>query len=679
MARELFLDIDINSRIKTSWLGLKYRDLDDFRFVERVRDHLTFEIQKIMESHLNQKHLSKLYLLGSFGRGHASLNSDLDLFYDGDQGEAEEVAKILRIHFRNFSIRSFPNQIEFSENDPFGPLSFFKLKPVFADSDPPPPPQIVLPTEIKRKSYEAILKDQTARKHKYGNGYGKINFNIKHGVGALKSIHQVDWCRSHNLALAGVSDLNSGVRELMLRVRFLNHCKGQLDVIDFNQGHFFLEQMPRFEKVEEFFNALYDSLFQGYCYSLKLHEEGEPTSPDLALQDPLSVSSRKFLFSAFREYESKKGLISSPSYHTWTVDEHLLQCVHEVNSIILEKRSSLCLTTEEEEDLRWAAFFHDIKKGGSEAHSLAGAKYVQEFGASQAWSQEKIHRVSWLVREHLTLSKYCFKVNPHSSETLRRLYHRGVLGRNAVMLFVLTEADIKATNLSTWSEWKKSVLELVLQKLLKQEISVKQDLLEQLKEEGLGRDLALELEATELMSVPEELLLKDLESLGNHSKGAEFYQNENKIWLRYYSDDDERGLAFSLVKRVYLCGGKVHRAYFRTTSKGQVYDWICIESQASFKSFAKRWALVETDDTLEGLPSVEFRRIRRTYFDGQKAVVSFKGLDQPGALASAMGILYSYGLDIEWGHAVSWGREIEDVFGVSFQGEVDWEGLCDDA
>ena len=41
----------------------------------------------------------------------------------------------------------------------------------------------------------------------------------------------------------------------------------------------------------------------------------------------------------------------------------------------------------------------------------------------------------------------------------------------------------------------------------------------------------------------------------------------------------------------------------------------------------------------------------------------------------AVKLLNAAGLSIEWGHAVTWGDDIEDVFGVSFSSEPNWKFL----
>lgn len=45
-------------------------------------------------------------------------------------------------------------------------------------------------------------------------------------------------------------------------------------------------------------------------------------------------------------------------------------------------------------------------------------------------------------------------------------------------------------------------------------------------------------------------------------------------------------------------------------------------------------------------------------------VISFRGRDQPGALKAAVESLVRHGLEIRWATVHTWGRQIDDVFGV---------------
>ena len=61
---------------------------------------------------------------------------------------------------------------------------------------------------------------------------------------------------------------------------------------------------------------------------------------------------------------------------------------------------------------------------------------------------------------------------------------------------------------------------------------------------------------------------------------------------------------------------------------------------------------------------VRFDVISLTSETNEEWVISFRGKDQPGALLQAASALFEQGAEIQWARVHTWGRQIDDVFGI---------------
>jgi [protein-PII] uridylyltransferase len=152
-------------------------------------------------------------------------------------------------------------------------------------------------------------------------------------------------------------------------------------------------------------------------------------------------------------------------FHIYTVDEHTLFVIANLRRFSLEKHcdelpfcNDIFLLIAKPEILYIAAFFHDIAKGKNGDHSVIGEKVAKEFCIQHQLSGHDTRLIIWLVRNHLIMSTtaqrrdigdpdviHAFALKVGSTEYLNHLY-------------LLTVADIRATNPEIWSDWKDSLL-----------------------------------------------------------------------------------------------------------------------------------------------------------------------------------------------------------------------------
>lgn len=658
MARELFVKESYNKETRAFIEKIKAKEPHEFKkklslfFEEKIKD--------LLQKKISKEEQNRLYLLGSFSRREGSLFSDLDLFYLGSERDANKLNSKIRQLFRKYSLKWAETFEEaFETADDKGKLSLRFARPLFEGQ------KWQAPSLASCKPF--IEAESEKRYARYGKRPGGLQFHLKYSPGAL-----LDALEASLLGSVSGNKKFSDAVDFLYKIRVLNHFYFQSEQVSFFSKSSLFEDfsLSREDFVKEVYKASLvvfatkyperkcqlESIFKNACMNV---EEGE-----------------------IQEYKSLllnvEGLVSAPSYHVWLVNEHIYEVAKEVLSFFEKFKDEFNLNQEDLETLVWAALFHDIKKGEKEAHSILGAKAVQDFALKFLWSKEKTENVSWLVREHLGLIDFSLKRDPFDGEFIKRLTARGCYGKKAILLFVLSCADIKGSNSHSWTDWKFKMLKTGLEQILGKEKNLKSFLLEKVKEDSLGAILLEELSAKDLNFVPHLLLAEDLAVV--KEDGFAFYQEAEKIWLRCFFERDREHLAFQLVNTLDRVGSYVHRALFKTNSKQQVYNWICIETGVSLKAFQRRFLLTFPKVTANDFSGQHhFKRIRRTYSRPGYALVSFKGKDQKGLLLEAVSILDHAGLSIEWGHAITWGEEIEDVFGVAFSKGSSWSFLTDNA
>lgn len=165
------------------------------------------------------------------------------------------------------------------------------------------------------------------------------------------------------------------------------------------------------------------------------------------------------------------GRMQYDLFHVYTVDEHTLFVVRNLRRFALEEHRPdhpLCNEVFELIDrpelLYVAALMHDIAKGSGGDHSTVGATIARDFCQRHSLSQRETGLVCWLVQNHLLMSLTAQRKDINDPEVIQS-FATAVGDQSALdHLYLLTCADIRATNPSLWNSWKDALLrELYLQ------------------------------------------------------------------------------------------------------------------------------------------------------------------------------------------------------------------------
>jgi [protein-PII] uridylyltransferase len=159
------------------------------------------------------------------------------------------------------------------------------------------------------------------------------------------------------------------------------------------------------------------------------------------------------------------ALMQFNMYHHYTVDEHLLRAIgnladleaqrhredHPLASVIMpsiEKRTALYV----------AMFLHDIAKGRTEDHSLAGVAVARHLCPRLGLSPAETDTVAWLVQNHLIMSDTAQRRDLGDRRTIETFAARVQTLERLKMLLVLTVCDIQAVGPGVWNGWKGELL-----------------------------------------------------------------------------------------------------------------------------------------------------------------------------------------------------------------------------
>ena len=152
-------------------------------------------------------------------------------------------------------------------------------------------------------------------------------------------------------------------------------------------------------------------------------------------------------------------------FHIYTVDEHTLFVIRNLRRFSLEKHSrelpfcnKIFLLISKPEILYIAALFHDIAKGRGGDHSTLGGSIARDFCIQHDIPLHDTKLVTWLVQNHLLMSKTAQRKDISDPEVIHTFaIHVGSI-EYLNHLYLLTVADIRATNPSLWNSWKDTLL-----------------------------------------------------------------------------------------------------------------------------------------------------------------------------------------------------------------------------
>ncbi len=410
------------------------------------------------------------------------------------------------------------------------------------------------------------------------------------------------------------------------------------------------------------------------------------------------------------------ALMQFNMYHHYTVDEHLLRAVG--NLADLEKQRSapehplaaeILPSIGNRTALYLALFLHDIAKGRTEDHSMAGVDVARNLGPRLRLPEAVTETVAWLVEHHLDMSDTAQRRDLGDQRTILTFASKVQTLERLKMLFVMTICDICAVGPDVWNNWKGELLrtlywetEVVLaggHSAIDRKRRVAQ------AREELRRALPawsdLDFEAYAARHAQAYWLKVDLPHKVLHAKLLNMTEVEMPHPVTHIVADPSRGvteltvvapdhpqLLSTIAGACAAASANIVDAQVFTTTDGMALDTINMSRAFDFDEDENRRAgriafsielAVRGEVKLDDLIAATARRTNpianaftvhpEVSFDNtlssRLTVVEVSGLDRPGLLYDLTSSLARLDLDIASAHIATFGEKVADVFYVT--------------
>ena len=413
------------------------------------------------------------------------------------------------------------------------------------------------------------------------------------------------------------------------------------------------------------------------------------------------------------EWDKIVGMMQFDLFHAYTVDEHTHRLVKNVRQYFTQpaefpRCSRIVNGLEKPELIFIAAIFHDIAKGRGGDHSVLGEKDVQAFCEQHNINEKDTAIIAWLVKHHLFMSVVAQRRDIYDPDVIKE-FASVVKSRDQLdLLYVLTLADIRATNHSLWNDWKASLLRelyLLTQKALENGLQCQMTLNERisdyktkalhlLEENSINSDacqifwdkmnpdyfarFSPKQIAWQTQSIVEMGHVDDKEILVSASNDTSKGGTELLIYCK-----DRPALFAQIASVLDSRNCSIHDAQIAITKDGYVFDSMIIldhdanriEGEANVSALIKA---VHKQLTRPGRSHANSRKMSRQmkqldvptkvrFYSSQEdsTLIELEALDAPGLLARIGHLFVDTNITLKMAKITTIGERAEDVFIVS--------------
>lgn len=220
---------------------------------------------------------------------------------------------------------------------------------------------------------------------------------------------------------------------------------------------------------EETLNAIRDNkdlidqafLLNRQTAALVQHFFGLPCPIEEAIQ---AMRITGVLENIFPEWRSIAQLVRYDLAHKYTVDEHSLLCLYNLEHLeddshsFSRERSLVWKQCKEKDVLRMAVLFHDVGKGKNIDHSVAGARMVDDIARRFRLPEPKRNLLVFLVRHHLLMSRTAQHRDIADPDVVADFCDAFERAEDLDMMYLLTYVDIQSVSHESMTEWKNNLL-----------------------------------------------------------------------------------------------------------------------------------------------------------------------------------------------------------------------------
>jgi [protein-PII] uridylyltransferase len=161
----------------------------------------------------------------------------------------------------------------------------------------------------------------------------------------------------------------------------------------------------------------------------------------------------------FPELNEISCRVTRDFYHKYTIDEHTLLTVRNVERLLTNPRFGPVLRElREPELLVMALLYHDVGKARDGHHSVVGAEMAGGMTSRLALDEEARQTIDFLIRNHLKMSRIAFRRDTEEPEVVRQFASLFSTEEHLKLLVLLTLADVGAVSPDTLTPWREELL-----------------------------------------------------------------------------------------------------------------------------------------------------------------------------------------------------------------------------
>jgi [protein-PII] uridylyltransferase len=403
-------------------------------------------------------------------------------------------------------------------------------------------------------------------------------------------------------------------------------------------------------------------------------------------------------------------------YHHYTVDEHLLRCVGNLQEIERGGNDEFIVATDLMRKIQpghraviyVAVLLHDIAKGLPEDHSTGGAKVARRLAPRLGFNAADTELIAWLIETHLTMSTVAQSRDLSDRKTIENFAAVVQSVEQMKLLTILTTADIRGVGPGVWNGWKAQLLrtlyyetEPVLTGGFSEVNRAERIRAAQAEFRAAFTEIPeQELNAYISRHYPAYWLKVELSRKLRHARFLRASEQAGHKLAINVGFDEARGvteLTILAVDHPWLlsiiagscasAGANIVDAQIYTTTDGRALDTIAISREYDRDEDEGRRATrigEMIEDILEGklrLPEVVARRaasrgklkpfvvepevIINNQWSDRYTVIEVSGLDRPGLLYQLTTAISKLNLNIASAHVATFGERARDVFYVT--------------
>jgi [protein-PII] uridylyltransferase len=164
------------------------------------------------------------------------------------------------------------------------------------------------------------------------------------------------------------------------------------------------------------------------------------------------------------EFGALRSLVVHEPYHLYTVDEHTLLAIRNLERLRTttvkshEGLKKIIHNIRDLDVLFLSILFHDIGKAAGRRHEEEGYKRLKSVMERFNLDPQKRNRIEFLVRNHILMSRLAMTREMTDPEVIARFAESVGDPENLKALLLITYADMSAVNPHFWTVWKASLL-----------------------------------------------------------------------------------------------------------------------------------------------------------------------------------------------------------------------------